>query len=658
MAMTNNSSFETPVTAPPVAPPDPNKRVMYSQGMVLGVDDFDQEFAYLSGRDQWLARDLIGYGTVCGLHVSPERTGRPRILVSEGTAVSPHGQKITVPDDQCAYLEDWLGTRTVQDGLTARLGNSPLSPFDLPVYVVLCYRECPTERLPIPGEPCRTNEQAVVATRIQDHFRLELRFDPPAQTEEDAVRDFVGWLSAIPITDSLPPTPPAEFAQAIRDAVFVGSPLSPFSPVSPLDFMMRSPPVSLVIPIGQACEYLRTALRIWTTELRPRWRGAANGCDQLPDEECVLLAQVTVPVARINGNWRLGNLDNFTVDESQRPFLLHLRLLQEMMICRRMSEGGGSGSPGASVELRVQGSFIQWRRTDDNPTWTDLISLDALRGPQGSDGASAEMRRQDTFIQWRQSDDNPTWTTLFELSELAGTGTPGASVELRVQGNFIQWRRTDDNPTWTDLISLDALRGPQGSDGASAEMRRQDNDIQWRQSDDDPTWTTLFNLSELAGASVEMRVTRTFIQWRRTDDNPTWTTLVRLEDLRGPQGLPGDSFIVAAGRFDIDGNPGPTPPNFRFRNLTATRIDPPGTLYHLVFDGFNPEGVYVVKGTVINSSPNGSFHTFELIEGDEIERIREETGLGVGFFARVAAINNEPTYVGFSVEISQFEPDA
>ena len=71
--------------------PDPAKHVNYNVGMVLGVDDFTQEFAYLSGRDQWMARDLIGYGTVRGLKVATEidSVKGPRVIVDPGVAVSP-----------------------------------------------------------------------------------------------------------------------------------------------------------------------------------------------------------------------------------------------------------------------------------------------------------------------------------------------------------------------------------------------------------------------------------------------------------------------------------------------------------------------------------------------------------------------------------------
>ena len=46
-----------PVTLPTVVPLDLTKHVNYVPGMVLDEADFRQEFAYLSGRDAWLARD-------------------------------------------------------------------------------------------------------------------------------------------------------------------------------------------------------------------------------------------------------------------------------------------------------------------------------------------------------------------------------------------------------------------------------------------------------------------------------------------------------------------------------------------------------------------------------------------------------------------------
>src|SRR5262249_18448184 len=183
--------------------PDPTKHVLYTRGMVLGEDDLTQEFAYLSGQDQWRTRDLIGYGTVCGLAVTIEGTpAAPEVAVSPGVAASPRGHMIRVTPKQCARLNDWLKAHDKE--VVQHLTTSP--PDALTLYVVLSYRDCPMNPAPIPGEPCRSEDAAMAPSRLQDDFKLELSFTPPDQREEDAVRDFVDWLPPLP-TVAQPATP-------------------------------------------------------------------------------------------------------------------------------------------------------------------------------------------------------------------------------------------------------------------------------------------------------------------------------------------------------------------------------------------------------------------------------------------------------------------
>src|SRR5215467_14596781 len=89
---------------------DPTRHVNFAKGMVLGVDDFRQEFAYLAGRDQWLSRDGIGYGTLSGLRVFTESSGAEgsRLHVTAGSALVPSGKLVCVEADQCAVLNKWL----------------------------------------------------------------------------------------------------------------------------------------------------------------------------------------------------------------------------------------------------------------------------------------------------------------------------------------------------------------------------------------------------------------------------------------------------------------------------------------------------------------------------------------------------------------------
>jgi hypothetical protein len=337
------SCFSSHTNSMTVAEPNPAKHVNFNVGMVLGVDDFTQEFAYLSGRDQWLARDLIGYGTVRGLNVriEVEAIKGPRVVVEAGVALSPRGQLICVPAAQCAYLKDWVADHSAD--ITPHVTSPPDS--DLQLYVVLCYRNCPTDDVPIAGEPCRTEDKLMAPSRLSDDFVLELRLERPNQREEDAVRDFMAWLKQVHISQTDPSTPLDQFLQAIRDAaaVWLASPLS--SP--PGDFMFGSPPGTLVINVADASEYFRAAFRVWVTELRPRWIERWHGCaathiegDAADDEDCVLLGQLDVPLLPISpGAFDIPNAP-IPVNQNERPFLVHLRMLQEWMFSFGSAGGG------------------------------------------------------------------------------------------------------------------------------------------------------------------------------------------------------------------------------------------------------------------------------------------------------------------------------
>src|SRR4051812_33817999 len=225
-----------PAAALAQSAPDPSQHVNYAKGMVLGVDDFTQEFAWLAGRDRWLAREAAGFGTLSGLRVFAENDGAegPRLHVSAGTALTPGGQLVCVPADQCATLNRWLA-KAENAAIVYRLLNpvsppvSPPSPPPTPavasgvvsLYLALCWSDCLTRPVPIPGEPCRAADELMAPSRVADDFRLELRERAPDQTEEDALRDFVRWLrGSIQVVDASPPPPADEGAwlDALRHA--------------------------------------------------------------------------------------------------------------------------------------------------------------------------------------------------------------------------------------------------------------------------------------------------------------------------------------------------------------------------------------------------------------------------------------------------------
>lgn len=345
-----STSFTSTTGSPGNAPLDPSRRVNYTLGMVLGVDDFLQEHAYLASRIRWVARDLLGFGTECGLRVSiePDPSG-PRVVVSPGVAVTPLGQKVVVSPTQCASLNDWI---TAHPDLTNTLNSSPLQN-SLTLYVVLCYRECPTDPLPIPGEPCRSEDEAMAPSRLTDNFRLDLHPDAPDQAEEDMIRDFSAWVDQVEYTnDPALAATTEEIEQYIRlFAASEGRPL-PDTPGSPLSSPLSSPLGSPIAPLqiyqSDACQYLRTAFRLWATDLRPLWAHAGQGCaSNVSGKGALLLAELHVPILFVpeQDRWRVDDVLPVLIDEDRRPYLVPLRMLQERTLCAR-SSSSSSGEPG------------------------------------------------------------------------------------------------------------------------------------------------------------------------------------------------------------------------------------------------------------------------------------------------------------------------
>jgi hypothetical protein len=363
-----------PATAPPVTPLDPAKHVNFTRGMVLGVDDFDQEFAYLSGRDRWMVRDLIGYGVVSGLRlfVDPPPAGEEergaRIGVSGGVAALPGGQLVCVSPAQCAFVGEWIESKRAELDSASPPAGAGSPPAPVRAAVVLCYADCETDPVPIPGEPCRDEKDLMAPSRIRDHFSLELRLEPPAQLEEEAIRRFAAWLARVPVADS--GLEPHEFADELRAA---GSE-DAGSPPSTAEFFDEPPAEHVVIPAGRVPDYLRLAFEIWTSELRSRWRMPVPGCECEagpgcpPAEDCLLLGEVEIPVVwdAVAGELVLGDADDIQIDTSRRSTLLHLRMLQELLLAHR----GGGGPRAAVVRLdtsppEVSGDDIEVEQVDE-----------------------------------------------------------------------------------------------------------------------------------------------------------------------------------------------------------------------------------------------------------------------------------------------------
>ncbi len=304
------------VAIPGSRKPDPWKRVNYTRGLVLGVDEFVQEQAFFLGKDHLHNRMLHGYGTVAGLQV--KLTGQ-QLTVTPGLALDAAGHEIRVCRDMCADVGVWV---------TRNIDYLPDGAFD--VHLVLCYRECQTDTVPVPGEPCRTQADAMAASRITETFELRLSvptpslppadapdglfYTDPTQVGEDMVRAFGDLLERIQITsDAVTFTSEQDLCQLVRDLAPGAADTTP-----------------IYLDPTTARDYLRAAFLVWVTEVRPTLLAEELGdpCDPA-DGACVLLAQLplTISGGTLKG---LGKLS-----EERRPYLLHTRLLQEWLLCGR-----------------------------------------------------------------------------------------------------------------------------------------------------------------------------------------------------------------------------------------------------------------------------------------------------------------------------------
>jgi hypothetical protein len=293
---------------PTTRPLDPSKRVKYTAGLVLGVDEFTQEQTYLAARDHWLARSLAGCGTVSGLKVSSRMDGSsPMILVSAGAAIDPAGRPVCVRTTQCANLEAWVGANTED---IKRVVSQPPAP--LSVYVVLRYRDCDADWVPVPGGPCRTQDDSRAPSRLLDSYELALTLRRPEQLEEDAIRRFEAILAAIEIaTGGGPFATDDDVAAAVRG--LQGPVVSP-PPASP----------TLRFEKAAADARMRTLYRTWVTEVRSSIDPYGEGGCVEPRERWLLLARVDLKLTA-----GFGIDGAVTIDEGDRPILVPARALRE-----------------------------------------------------------------------------------------------------------------------------------------------------------------------------------------------------------------------------------------------------------------------------------------------------------------------------------------
>lgn len=182
----------------------PDLRVNYEFGMVLGVKEFRQEQEYFLQKDYLYNRALHGYGTVYGLKVTAERPSDDpkdvQLKVEPGMALDQWGRPIVVRDYQCARLKTWLDRQKQEHPEKIKPGPSG----ELTVYVLARFEECKDLLVPVPGQPCSSDQATQLPSRIRDCYNIELSWDRPAMPGWETVQRMASLFELIRLVPNLP----------------------------------------------------------------------------------------------------------------------------------------------------------------------------------------------------------------------------------------------------------------------------------------------------------------------------------------------------------------------------------------------------------------------------------------------------------------------
>ena len=302
-----------------------------------------------------------GIGTATGLHVTAARPiaapADVEVRVEPGICFDQGGRAVVVRSPQCARVGAWLAAAEL-----AALANGQPSPLDVhrrpsgdvTLAVVASYAECLDGLVPLPGNPCGSDDEVTAPSRIRDSWNLELRWDPPPMAQWDGVRRLADLLLPVELQDGSPLGSDEDALAAHIRALAAGAPPA----AVPL-------PAVPVLPRTGARAALDRLLTIWITEVRPTLLPSSI---TPAGDPAVLLSTVTVippePFDPAN-----PAIVTFTApDDDGRPYLAPTQLIQELL------------QLGAGVTTVLTGSPIQQPAMAAPPV--ALATLSEVRQPR------------------------------------------------------------------------------------------------------------------------------------------------------------------------------------------------------------------------------------------------------------------------------------
>jgi DNA-binding beta-propeller fold protein YncE len=165
-----------PLSSCPSCELGPFTRNHYFTGKLLVERDFTDEQRYYMDKLRHHHQRLHGRGVVCGLRVRehPNPGCRDRfVCIEPGSAIDCCGREIIVREEECIdlYAFDAIRALRQQAEATART-----------LQITVCYRECPTEEIPVLYDECGCDDTQCAPNRILESYRFDVRLIDPATT--------------------------------------------------------------------------------------------------------------------------------------------------------------------------------------------------------------------------------------------------------------------------------------------------------------------------------------------------------------------------------------------------------------------------------------------------------------------------------------------
>ncbi len=164
----------------------------YFTGKLMVERDFTDEQHYFMEKLRLHNQRLHGSGIVCGLQIVQHDNPACRdryVILQPGTAIDCCGKEILVTEPEVIDLHAFPELQEL-----LQQNNDEAHTLQLRI----CYRECPTEDIPVLYDECGCDDTQCAPNRILESYRIELAIDPEIDAQP-VLQPALDWASTVNI---------------------------------------------------------------------------------------------------------------------------------------------------------------------------------------------------------------------------------------------------------------------------------------------------------------------------------------------------------------------------------------------------------------------------------------------------------------------------